>query len=160
MTTPLVARLVGGPCDGRLHATVANIFGGPPAAIVALATDGLSAAEAHQDARLRGMDMPHTELKVTRSNYFYVGESDGQDHPLYVHHGLNAWWGAPNPEEMPEEPQRPGGWRWVRYVGGALDGTLDRLPVLVTRWHDWRTTRVVDQYGVMIYLWTELGNWG
>lgn len=161
MTTPIVTRLVGGPADGRLHPTVANIFGTPPAAIVATAPDGMLGAAPAADDRLRGMDVPHTAVPVIRSNYFYVGTTDAAGNHIYVHTGMDSWWGAPNEAEVPPEPYTaPGGWQWVRYIGGQLDGVLDRLPVCFTRWHAWRTTRVRDQHGAMLFLWTELGIWG
>lgn len=159
MTTPIAVRLVGGPADGRIEEHPLNTFGAPPAAIGHLGTSPLRGAEA-APAELRGMDMPYTPLYVRRSDYFYTGATDVDYRPLYVHQSLNSWWGAPNDEDRPEDPwEAPGGWRWVRYVGGALDGVLDRLPVRVTRWHDWRTTRVLDPHGVMIYLWNDLRTW-
>lgn len=160
MTTPIPVRLVGGPADGRIQAESPNIFGTPPAAIAHLEANSLRAADPDASSRLRGMDMPHTTLYVNRSDYFYTGAADDQYRPVYVHQSLNGWWGAPNDEEIPDPPwEAPGGWQWVRYVGGALDGTLDRLPVRFTRWHDWRTTRVRDQHDVMIFLWNELAVW-
>lgn len=159
MTTPITVRLVGGPADGAIETHPLNTFGAPPAAIGHLGTSPLRGADA-MPAELRGMDMPYTPLFVRRSDYFYTGAADPDYRPLYVHQSLSAWWGAPNEEECPEDPwEAPGGWQWVRYVGGDLDGTLDRLPVHFTRWHAWRTARVRDQYGVMLYLWTELASW-
>lgn len=160
MTTPIPVRLVGGPADGRIEAHPLNTFGAPPAAIAHLEANALSTADPDQSHRLRGMNMPYTPLYVRRSDYFYTGANDVDYRPLYVHQTLSAWWGAPNDEEIPPEPwEAAGGWQWVRYVGGQLDGTLDRLPVRFTRWHDWRTTRVRDQHGAMIYLWTDLSSW-
>lgn len=147
-------RLVGGDFDGQLHRVAVDSMGMPPAAYGATPerwiTDEMAAIPESEEGR--------AVLPVVRSDYFATGGSDPGYRPVYVHKTLSAWWWPPNGEEKPEEPWADV-WEWVRYVGGPLDGTLDRLPTRFIRWHTYRKARVRDQHGVMIYLCQDLRMW-
>lgn len=152
--TLIDVRLVGGDFDGQIHRVPVNAMGMPPAAYGATPERWLT----DEMAALREPDDGNVVLPIVRSDYFATGATDDQYRPVYTHRTLSAWWFAPNEHEKPEEPWADV-WEWVRYVGGPLDGTLDRLPTRFTRWHVYRRARLRDQHGVMIYLCQELRMW-